>query len=666
MDDSVKQQIEQLRTEIALHNQLYFNQDAPRITDAEYDALKEELISLEESYPQYKSAASPSNLVGASVSSRFKKIRHLSPMLSLNNAFTEEDIEDFLERVIKFLKYEDEITICAEPKLDGLSFSAVFAEGKLVSCATRGDGQVGEDITANIQQIANFPKQIVILESLEVRGEVFMLKEDFLKLNESQLHMGNNLFANPRNAAAGSLRQLDPFITKSRNLQYFIWWGNLPGITTQQQMLQRLIELGFSVNPLSKLCNSSRELMEYYQKLQENRSHLPYDIDGIVYKVNNFTLQKRLGEISRAPRWAIAHKFPAEKAITAIKNIVIQVGRTGALTPIAELEPINVGGVLVSRATLHNEDEIKRKDLRIGDTVVIQRAGDVIPQVLEVLHNKRPIQSQPYIFPITCPVCHSVVEKPEAIARCTGGMKCEAQVVERLIHFVSQDAFNIEGLGSAQVQEFFKWEWVKTPADIFRLKQYEQELQSKPGWGIKSTSNLLTAIEKARIITLDRLIYSLGIRHVGESTSKLLANQLETIQQLMQLPKENLLQEAISNLDGVGNKITDSIIAFFKDSFNIQLLEDLLKYITIQEYKKVTSNSYLSGKVIVFTGSLISQSRAECKAKAENMGAKVASSVSKNTDFVIAGVDAGSKLTTAQRLGVTILTEKQWLELCTK
>lgn len=668
---SPNERIAELRKEIEKHNKLYYEDDAPKISDAKYDALKRELEELEKKHSSQQDMFSPTQTVGYAPSGKFKKVTHQRPMLSLDNAFEVDDVIDFTDRIHKYLKLDNSqiIEFICEPKIDGLSFSAVFKNGKLFSAATRGDGQVGEDITENIKTVIDFPTSVSLKDEFEVRGEVYINKLEFLELNKRREANGEALFANPRNAAAGSLRQLDASITKERGLRYFIWGGYIPQAKHQKDFHEKFKSLGFSTNPLVRTAESVEDLMSYYKMISEARADLQYDIDGVVYKVNEIALQERLSDVGRAPRWAIAHKFPAEKAITKINDIIVQVGRTGALTPVAILEPIGVGGVLVSRATLHNEDEIRRKDFRIGDTVTIQRAGDVIPQVLEVDLAKRPQGTTEYHLPLNCPVCGSPTERDEdkAIRRCTGGMKCEAQIIEKLKHFVSKGAFNIDGLGEKQIEEFHEKHLIKTPADIFRLQEKNNNLdlkiQSWEGWGEKSTSNLFNSIERAKAITFDRFIYSLGIRYIGEVNSKLLAKHFVRLENLLDLRNDLLSKEALLNIEGIGEVVADSIIHFLAEPFNLLIISELLKYVEIREYKLDVVSSPITGKNVIFTGTLTAFTREEAKDKAEKLGAKVVSSVTSKTDYVIAGSDAGSKLKKANELGIKVLTENEWINL---
>jgi DNA ligase (NAD+) len=602
-------------------------------------------------------------------------------MLSLDNAFEEQDVRDFADRIRRFLglKPEQEIELVAEPKIDGLSISLRYEKGRFVQGATRGDGETGEDVTANLRTLDDIPNHLEGRDApdvLEVRGEVYMQRADFLKLNERRAKEEEPLFANPRNAAAGSLRQLDPSITAKRPLRFFGYaLGEVSEVVAKSHwdLLARLRHWGFTVNPLAKLCGSIDDVLEFYRGIADKRVSLGYEIDGVVYKVNRFDWQERLGMVSRAPRWAIAHKFPAEQARTRLKDITIQVGRTGTLTPVAELEPITVGGVVVSRATLHNEDEIKRKDVRIGDTVIVQRAGDVIPQIVGVVLSERPKKSQEYEFPTKCPVCGSkaVRVEGEVARRCTGGLICEAQVVERLRHFTSRNAFDIEGLGWERVEAFHKDGLLKVPGDIFRLKKHDKDIQEREGWGAKSVERLLAAIEARRKIPLDRFIYALGIRQVGEATAKLLARHYRTFEHWrdsMIAAARDPEGEAAHELDTIsqiGPSVAADISAFFSEKHNRDTLADLARELTIEPFAAPAraANSPVAGKTVVFTGTLETMTRPEAKARAESLGANVTESVSKKTDYVIVGADAGSKATKAKALGVTMLSEQDWLKL---
>lgn len=683
--EDAKDKHKKLVAEIRKADALYHGEDAPEISDAAYDALRKELIILEEKFPELVTPDSPSQTgVGSAPSKGFSKVTHAVPMLSLGNAFTEEDVQDFLDRVKRFLNVDEDIEILGEQKIDGLSCSLRYENQKLVQAATRGDGSVGENITQNILTISDIPKTLPkdAPDILEVRGEIYMSRKDFEALNTKREAEGEAVFANPRNAAAGSVRQLDSAITASRKLHFF---GYALGAvskafaTTQKEIREKLAGWGFSIPEPSVCTKKLQDLIAFYHSIEEKRTSLDYDIDGIVYKVNDLALQERLGQVSRAPRWAIAHKFSAEKAITVIEKIDIQVGRTGALTPVAHLTPVNVGGVMVSRATLHNEDEIARKDIREGDTVTIQRAGDVIPQVLSVDLNKRPASSKPFSRPLTCPICHSetVKDEGEAVRRCTGGLICPAQAVERLKHFVSKNAFDIEGMGDKVVRQFWDLEWVKNPADIFKLEnEHAEELKTLEGWGDLSAQNLFDAINKKREIGLDRFIYALGIRQVGQATAKRLAQSYGTIDML-----KNSMQKAheyknedwlpyykeLVSIEDIGPAVARDLIGFFDEQHNIDVLEALLNQLTIPPYEnQARSDTSVAGKTVVFTGSLETLSRAEAKAQAERLGAKVAGSVSAKTDYVVAGADAGSKLKKANELGVVVLSEEEWKTLITE
>ena len=604
-------------------------------------------------------------------------------MLSLGDVFSIEEVDDFILGVKRFLNTSNDITFMAEPKIDGLSFSARYEHGRFVLGATRGDGTTGEDITNNLRTIAQLPQTLPagVPDVLEVRGEVYMAKEDFFAINEKYLAEGKKTFANPRNAAAGSLRQLDTNITKERKLSIFAYtWGEVSQRcwNSQAEFFERLKEWGFPTNPLNKLCHSLQEVEENFNHLMEIRAQLSYDIDGIVYKVNDIALQERLGFLTRTPRWAIAHKFPAEQALTRIKDIRIQVGRTGALTPVADLEPINVGGVIVSHATLHNEDEIKRKDIRVNDMVVVQRAGDVIPQIVKVILDKRPKDSQEFIFPHTCPECgaHAIREEDEAVRRCTGGLTCPAQAIERLIHFVSREGFNIEGLGDKIIEDFYHEGILHSPADIFTLEQRNDDgdlfshqknsalhLESRSGWGKKSVENLFQAINQRRLISLPRFIYALGIRQVGTATARLIAQHYGNFTHFMN-DMRNKETAKLVQIDGIGGAMAKDIVEFFQEEHNLQTIQDLLQQVRIEDFEDKTDyNSPIAGKTIVFTGTLERMARAEAKAQALSLGAKVAGSVSKNTDYVVMGADAGSKATKAKELGVSILSEEEYLNL---
>jgi DNA ligase (NAD+) len=673
------QELARLAKEIAHHDQLYYQKDAPEISDAEYDELRQRNEAIEARYPELRRADSPSLRVGAPPATGFAKVTHARPMLSLENAFAEEDAREFVARIRRFLGLKDDtaVELVAEPKIDGLSASLRYEDGVFVQGATRGDGTVGEDVTANLRTIADLPKRLHgkrIPKVLEVRGEVYMRRGDFQKLNAERAAAGEPVFANPRNFAAGTVRQLDPKITASRPLRFFAYsWGEVsdPVADTHWDFLQHLHGWGFAVNPLAKRCNDIDEALAFHAEIAAQRAELPYDIDGVVYKVNRFDWQNRLGMVSRAPRWALAHKFPAEQAQTILRAIKIQVGRTGALTPVAELEPITVGGVVVSRATLHNEDEIARKDIREGDTVIIQRAGDVIPQVVAVVPEKRPKHSKPYRFPDRCPVCHShaVREEGMAVRRCTGGLICPAQAVERLKHFVSRNALDIDGLGDKHIEAFWRDGWLRKPGDIFRLHKRAAELEQREGWGKQSVAKLVKSIDARRRVPLERFVYALGIPQVGEATARLLARNYGSLAALREAmiaaqDPDGPAYHELDNIEGIGPSVATDIVAFFGEKHNLQVLDDLAREIEVQDFVQPrTTSSPIAGKSVVFTGELTAMTRNEAKARAESLGAKVASSVSKKTDYVVVGAAAGSKAAKAKELGVTMLTEDEWLKL---
>ncbi len=674
-----KQQLEQLALEIAQHDQAYYNHDDPTISDAQYDALRKKNDALEAQFPHLVRPDSPNKRVGSVVSEQFDKIEHKAPMLSLSNAFSSEDIDEFFARIRRFLSLAENtpVEIYGEPKIDGLSFSALFENGKLVHVATRGNGQVGEDITNNMKTIESFPDVLEgddIPSAIEIRGEVYMSHDDFISLNQAQEAANKKIFANPRNAAAGSLRQLDPSITASRPLKYFVYGiGLLEGYepSTQQNMVSMLKHWGFDTNEHTRRCSATDEVMAYYDYMNDLRPTLGYDIDGLVYKVNDIALQQRLGNVTRSPRWAIAHKFPAQKAKTLLEEINIQVGRTGALTPVAYLKPVNVGGVMVSRATLHNQDEIARKDIRVGDTVVIQRAGDVIPQVVSVDIQKRPKDTKEFIFPDHCPVCngHAIRTEGEAVTRCSNGLMCSAQAVEGLKHFVSKDAFDIEGLGQKQVEEFYNDHIIRTPIDIFKLEERDRQnplisIAHRDGWGVKSVQKLFDAIRARKEIELDRFIYSLGIRFVGKTTARMLSLNYKTptafVDAMKHLDQEEYRAQLL-DIDGIGEKVAESLCYFFAEDVNLSMINELMSELTVIENQMSSVQTALTGKTIVFTGTLEKMSRSEAKATAERLGAKVSGSVSKKTDYVVAGADAGSKLKKATELGVNVITEDEWI-----
>jgi DNA ligase (NAD+) len=682
--EDAARELARLAEEIAWHDRAYYQDDAPTLSDAEYDALRHRNAAIEARFPDLVRPDSPTRRVGAAPAEGFGKVRHTRPMLSLDNAFTDDDVFEFSARLRRFLGLADDIAVelVAEPKIDGHSISLRYERGRFVQGATRGDGTEGEDVTANLKTLKDLPQELSgpVPDVLEVRGEVYMLRADFLAMNEARKAAGDKtLFANPRNAAAGSLRQLDPAITATRPLSLFCYaLGDVSEAVadTHWDFLSRLRAWGFKVNDRARLCSGVDEVLAFYHALAAERALLPYDIDGVVYKVNRFDWQTRLGQISRSPRWATAHKFPAEQVQTVLKEIAISVGRTGALTPYAILEPVTVGGVVVSRATLHNEDEILRKDFRAGDTVIIQRAGDVIPQVVAVVADRRPTDAIPFQPPSVCPVCGSHAVKPEgeAIRRCTGGLTCDAQRVERLIHFASRGAFDIEGLGEKNVEFLFRTGRIAGPADIFRLEARETDtllpLRAQPGWGAKSTQKLFDAIRTRRVIALDRLILGLGIRQVGEATARLLARHYLTFdawhQAMLSAARDRTgdAWQQLTAIDQIGPAVATDIADFFQEEHNCAAVTDLVAQLErIAPFAPVASTSPVAGKTVVFTGTLATMSRDEAKARAQDLGAKVAGSVSARTDYVVAGAEAGSKLGKARDLGVTILSEEDWLKL---
>ena len=685
-----------LALELEGHDKRYYQDDAPSVSDAEYDALRQRFNAIEQRFPEFVSADSPSQKVGAAPSGRFKKVRHAVPMLSLDNAFAEEDVRDFVGRIVRFLKLaDDKVDFSAEPKIDGLSMSLRYEGGELVTAATRGDGAVGEDVTANIRTLEDVPQKLKgrnIPDVCEVRGEVYMTKQAFLALNERQKAAGDTVFANPRNSAAGSLRQKDPTITASRPLGFFAYaWGEMSAMPegTQTGMIHWFERCGFKTNPLTKLCRSVEELLAFHHAIEQQRAELDYDIDGVVYKVDRIDWQERLGFVSRTPRWGIAHKFPAEQAMTVLRDIEIQVGRTGSFTPVGKLEPVGVGGVIVQNVTLHNEDYIKGignkgevlregRDIRIGDTVVIQRAGDVIPQVVDVVIDKRPPSAKEFHFPKKCPCpLHTDVTREETAtgeegsrARCTGEFACPYQKIEHLKLFVSRRAFDIDGLGEKQLQYFFDQGFVKEPADIFTLEKRNSKLKLEDieGYGETSVRNLFSAIESRRRIALERFIYALGMRHVGETTGLALARGYGSWDAFhdasLKVAKGD--EEAIAEMDAldqIGETVIKSIADYFGESHNRGIVERLTREVEIVDAEKPKSNSAVAGKTVVFTGSLEKMTRDEAKATAERLGAKVSGSVSKKTDLVVAGPGAGSKLADANKHGVKVLTEDEWLTL---
>jgi DNA ligase (NAD+) len=679
-----KAELRRLAKIIQHHDQLYYQKDAPEISDADYDELRRRNAAIEARFPHLVRADSPSRRVGTAPAGGFAKVTHPKPMLSLDNAFDDADVRAFFQSVRNFFRApedlarvaEDTIEIMAEPKMDGLSASIRYEGGRLVRAATRGDGVTGEDVTANVRTLATVPKRLQGSgwpDVIEVRGEVYMERDGFFALNAEREAAGEPVFANPRNAAAGSLRQLDPTVTARRPLKFFAYaWGetNRPFAKTHEQALECLKSWGLPVNPLSRLCRGVDAVLAFHREMAAGRAALPYDIDGVVYKVNDLDLEERLGFASRAPRWAIAHKFPAQQAETVLRKIEIQVGRQGSLTPVAFLEPITVGGVVVQRATLHNEDEIARKDIREGDTVVIQRAGDVIPQVVSVVKERRPAGSRPYRFPDRCPICGSLAvrEEDEAVRRCTGGLICEAQAVERLKHFVSRDAFDIEGLGAKHVAEFREDKLIQTPGDIFRLDA--ARIAGREGWGETSARKLVDAINARRTISLDRFIYALGIRQVGQATAKLLARHYRTFSRWRDAMQKAQDREGdawreLNDIHGIGEDTATDIVGFFAEEHNQAVLDDLCREVTVTDHDggPTVSSSPLAGKTIVFTGTLTAMSRSEAKGRAEALGATVTGSVSGKTDYLVVGADAGSKAEKARALGVALLSEEEWLAL---
>ncbi len=708
-------EIAALSAKMRAADKAYYQQDAPIISDGDYDALRLRVEAIVARFPELETDDSPTKTVGASPSKGFRKVRHAVPMLSLGNAFNTEDVTDFVDRIRRFLGLAAEIPLefIAEPKIDGLSCALIYEKGVLTLAATRGDGEEGEDVTANVRMVDDIPTQLKGSgwpEILEIRGEVYMERAAFAAMNAKREAAGLPLFANPRNAAAGSLRQLNPSITAERPIHFFGYsWGKHSEKLgeTQSAVRRRFRDWGFQLNEPTAHVDSAEQLIDYYNDIQARRPDLPFDIDGVVYKVDRLDLQDRLGFVSRAPRWAIAHKFPAEQARTTVEKIEIQVGRTGALTPVARLTPVTVGGVVVSNATLHNEDEIARKDIRVGDTVVIQRAGDVIPQVVSVVLEKRPEHAAPYIFPDKCPICGSnaVRDEGEVVRRCTGGLICAAQATERLRHFVSRGAFDIEGMGDENIKLFYEGGLIKSPADIFHLEDHEDEVKrlvrarreqqsaarqaaksdagkvakatKKGAPEFKDVANLLAAINERRTAGLDRFIYGLGIRHVGETTGRLLARTYGTLEHFITemtsaaqedvgsvKERQSPAWQELMTIDGIGTVVAEAIIDFFAEDHNRAEIDRLIAAgVDPRPLEKQETNSPIAGKTVVFTGGLETMTRPEAKARAESLGAKVAGSVSKKTDYVIAGEDSGSKLKAARELGVTVLTETEWLGL---
>lgn len=678
-----KARLKFLAMEIRAADALYYQDDNPALSDAQYDVLRQELLSLEKEFPHLIAKDSPSKKVGVTPAGRFAKIQHSVSMLSLDNAFTDDDVSDFCARVRRFLSLDetDAVAFTAEPKIDGLSAAIRYENGRMVQGATRGDGKTGEDVTANLATLATIPKQLSGQgwpDILEVRGEVYIDHADFDAMNAAQAKAGKAEYKNPRNAAAGSLRQIDSQITAQRPLKFFAYtWGEVsaPFAATQMEAVERFAQWGFAVNPLMKRHLEPADMIAHYHEIEMARSGLGYDIDGVVYKVDELALQARLGFVSRAPRWAIAHKFPAEKAITTVEQIDIQVGRTGALTPVARLTPITVGGVVVSNATLHNADEIARLGVKAGDMVEIQRAGDVIPQVLRVTQSGA---GEAFEFPTNCPACgaeavrdiDAKTGRQDVITRCTNGVKCPAQAVESLIHFVSRRAFDIDGLGTRQIEIFFEKGLITEPADIFTLEARNKDIQIETweGFGKTSTQKLFAAINARREISFARALYALGIRHIGQGNSDLIAKHYLSWEKMQAAAKEakSHMGEAWADLisvDGMGEAAAGSLVDFFNAPQNVDTLANLLTQITVQDAQPPAQNSPVAGKTVVFTGKLELFSRDEAKARAQALGAKVSGSVSAKTDILVAGPGAGSKLKKATELGVKTMTEAEWLAL---
>ena len=682
--DAARMEHAKLGEEIAAHDARYYQDDAPTISDADYDALRRRYEALEAEFPELKSAASLTQKVGAAPVEKFGKIKHAVPMLSLGNVFSDQDVEDFVGRIRRFLGLaaDANVALTAEPKIDGLSCSIRYENGVLVHAATRGDGFEGEDVTANVRTIADIPQHLAGNNPAicEIRGEIYMGHADFADLNARQATAGGKTFANPRNAAAGSLRQLDPAITAARPLRFFAYaWGQMSAMpaNTQSGMVNWMRNAGFQTNPLMQRCETTAQMLEIFVSIEMQRANLGYDIDGVVYKVDDLALQERLGFVSRAPRWATAHKFAAQQAATLLKDIEIQVGRTGVLTPVAKLVPVTVGGVVVSNATLHNEDEIARKDIRIGDTVIIQRAGDVIPQIVAVVADKRPADAKPFVFPRICPACGSAAVREaddkgnaDVAVRCTGGLICPAQAVERLKHFASRNALDIEGLGDKQIELFYQKGLIKTAADIFTLAARDAESLTKiknfEGYGELSVKNLFAAIEARRTIPFNRFLFALGIRHIGETNAKRLARAFPDFNALRSAALAGFAANSegraeLEAIEGIGPIVAEALVDFFHEPHNEAVLDALLPQLTLTPMEAPTLSSPVSGKTVVFTGALERMSRDEAKAMAERLGAKVSGSVSKKTDLVVAGPGAGSKLTQAQALGIEVISEEDWL-----
>ena len=665
-----KLKITHLKQEIRKHDELYFIKSSPIITDHQYDILRKEVERLEFIYPELRSDTSVTQTVGVKSHKSFLKVRHKYPMLSLKNAFSVEDVVKFFTRINKFayLGNRDKVLIQCEPKIDGVSFAAYFNNGKLKSAATRGDGIVGEDITTNIKTIATFPARVDYLKNFEVRGEVYITKKDFLELNKYITINNKPPFANPRNAASGSLRQLNSNITKRRRLNYFIWGGEISHIDTQKEMMEKFSSLGFITNDNTLLSDNIEDIIDYHKTMNMGRSDLDYDIDGLVYKVNNLKLQRYIGNISRAPKWAIAHKFPAEHAETMIEDIRLQVSRTGAITPVAKLRPINIGGTLVTKALLHNEKEILKKDIKIGDIVLIKKAGDVIPQVVEVILKKRTSTVKSFCFPDKCPACHSQIINcgSDVVKRCTGGTKCDAQLIERLCHFVSKNAFNIEGLSKYLIVQLYKKKLLRLPADLFRLQDFiaPTQITKWERWGDKSVNNLFSSIKKSKIIPLDRFIYALGIRYVGNVTAKTISTHFKDINSFLNFISQDNQRKKLKEVKGIGRITMKNFIDFFSHADNINNTKNILKYITVTPILELkTVDNKLKDKTIVFTGTLKKYSRDIIHNIAKTMGATIATSVSHKVDYVVYGKNAGTKLHKANLLNIETISEDKFLYL---
>ena len=678
--DSVINQWEKLSELIQYHNFLYYNKNDPEISDEEYDNLRKETIEIYKKFPEYNFNLDVLNKIGEKPSTIFGKIKHQIPMLSLSNAFNNNDILEFDERIRKYLslKTNDKIELISEPKIDGLSISIRYENGSLVQAATRGNGFEGEDVLLNAKTIKDIPQSLTSDEPkvLEVRGEIFMKKNNFQKLNSTLKNLKLKLFANPRNAAAGSLRQKDPRVTEERNLNFFAYdvgFVSEKFSDTHWETLTKLQQYGLPINILSKKFDSLEDNINYFDEISELRSTLDYDIDGVVHKINDLGFQKRLGNVSRSPRWAIAQKLPSQKGQTKVTGIDIQVGRTGSLTPVAKLKQITLGGVVISKASLHNEDEIIRKDIRIGDTIIIERAGDVIPHILSVIYKFRPQNAKPFIFPKLCPICNSTTSKNDgdAVRRCEAELSCPAQVKERIKHFVSRDALNIDGLGDKQIESFFSIKLIQNISDIFSIKNHYKLIKNFKGYGTKSLSNLLTSIEKSKNASLDRVIFGLGIRHVGKTSSRILALNYEDLYDLMEsavlAQNENSIEyKNFIGIDQLGEKSIEQIIKFFSNEENVKIIKTLLNHITPTKLEIKSQSNPIFGKTVVFTGSLKLLSRAESKAKAESLGAKVTNSISIKTDYLIVGEAPGSKKQKADNLGIQVLSEDDWIKLVSK